>query len=382
MPLRSNSRRRNIYFPRFALLLVSLAALAAKSTLAQPIEKASSKKYDEVTQEMAIEWANTDLIGVIPSLVWSADRSTSNLSGSISDLDALEGSAVSESGSALTKSSSATPTVSGSSSAENGSTLTPSKAINCLYTEDYCQCKQIQATRDIAGCLEVAERDEVTGRSICRRVDCHENQGYMCDCAGDQLCTNDRANTQRIWRVVLDSAEVIDGSLGSSPLYSCYETEISGAVVPMEEPESLDSQKAVSLRAETTDRTGAWNATHCACTAKINLVQTSTCFDLFRPASKSDAGTSVDLCRVRNCSISPAEMVCDMMTGTSLCERSLVYTERFRASPGVAAPAMNLEREIEQDEDEEDEEPASNFVPCHKESGAIERPQCVSSCER
>jgi hypothetical protein len=291
-----------------------------------------------MTEQNAIDWASHHLVG-LPSLSGAASRSSSSKRA-----------------------------LSAAFSFEDYPSL---PAADCLYTEAFCQCKRAPTAQGSKMCLERVGRDPTTGRSVCAAAECPPEDVYVCDCAGDTLCHNAKAD-----RVLYAADATTSGPVGGSraaPTYFCSASRIA-AVEPLDGPDSLDTSTAIDLRAETASRTVSWNATHCTCTPKVNLVRRTTCFDLFQSAAAAEFETGTDLCRVRACDISPSEMVCDLMTGTSLCERSLVYTEHYRAA-GKSSAATTT-RDTLQDGSLR----PANLLPCQLESGAIERPRCVSSC--
>lgn len=272
-----------------------------------------------------------------------------------------------------------TPHDENASPAHESDAHTPNSTVprvtKCFYGHNFCQCRRRVASDMASGCLASVGVDSATGRKLCRHVDCLPEQGYVCDCEGDELCRNDRTRERLALTVDANESPAMESSSPSQHFFYCDSKMILGTVEPVEEADSLDSFTALELRNKVSEHTAAWNATHCACTARINIVSHTTCFDLIR-AAPATGGLEADLCTARSCRIDPDEMVCDMMIGTSLCERFLVYAERYRESPGAPWPSDAEEYTTRLINDQA----VTKVVPCHKEGGATERPRCVSSC--
>lgn len=380
--------------------------LLSSNSVAQVTGEVQGQTDEKFTIEDAIAVAELKLVGHLPALRGSVRRSSSTTAkvqsrssqsqetadalpsmptgsnpGTTSpDSTAFDSNSADDIGGSSISSEGALSSTTGTNEpeADESESSSPravsSQATTCLYTEKFCQCKQREPTDLASRCFATVEADSATGQNLCRPVDCLPDQQYVCDCGGDELCTTDRMKERTVLAVDADAPAAMEGSSPSQSFYYCHNSVVVGAVEPVDEPDSLDSFTALELRDHVTERTAAWNATHCGCTAMINIVSHVTCLDLYRAAPAS-AGSEADLCTVRDCKISPNEMVCDLMTGSSLCERSLVYTERYRESQGVPRPS-NV-----------DEYTSSSFgavqrriTACHKEGGAIERPRCISSC--
>lgn len=325
-----------------------LACLTVLSIcIASHANEVGSESLDTaITQEEAVDWVSNNLLDGIPKLAGSTARIVRNRNdGQVSQ-------------------------------------LSTSPASRCLYSSDHCQCSKIATGPKENGCLRKVGVDEETGSSICEEDECPENVSYACACDGDTIC---RIKEGTVSTFALDQPPGGEG-LGEQQFihdtYFCHARKII-VVEPVDKEEMIDG--SVLSAEPPAQRTIAWNSTHCTCTQKVQLVKHSTCYERRRRASSHQ---DPDLCIARRCNIDPGEFVCDLMMGKSLCERSLVSTQRYAAYHGSRADinpevrSMGRQSILERMENQPSDSPVvpERLIPCVKESYGVERLKCISSC--
>lgn len=186
----------------------------------------------------------------------------------------------------------------------------------CFFNETHCACGLKNPGNGSVSCLDVVDTDPGTGKARCIPSDC--GTSYLCTCDGERLCK--RVDTvEQVWTPVEDAG---------SGLVFCEKKNVTSSVNEVQTGAGIPY-------GETTVRLSTFNATHCRCSPKRELVAPYQCLDFLRTEDEVAV-----LCTSRDCSVRTDEYACDGI-GTSYCERKYVERMHFvnngihKSEPGV-----------------------------------------------
>lgn len=173
----------------------------------------------------------------------------------------------------------------------------------CFFNETHCACGMKSSDKGSASCLDVIDNDLTTGKARCVARDCAAS--YVCMCDGTELCKR-VDNVGEVWFPEEDA--------GSGQVF-CVKKNVTrssnivqvGARIPV---------------AETADNLSTFNATHCRCSPKQELVAPYECLDFLRTIENVAV-----FCTSRDCNVGD-DYACDGM-GTSYCKREFVARTHF-----------------------------------------------------
>lgn len=167
----------------------------------------------------------------------------------------------------------------------------------CFFNETNCACSLKPVQEYSALCLDVIGSEKTTGKTLCKPRDCQTS--YSCSCDGTKMCERVKIKKNSYTR----DAPAADGNVYCSKESIEVEKNIVLDGAPLPTPE---------LSPELTP----YNATHCRCSLKKDVMGTSQCLDYLK--------TIYDvalLCTSRQCVIRDDDYACDGI-GQSYCSRS------------------------------------------------------------
>lgn len=174
----------------------------------------------------------------------------------------------------------------------------------CFFNETNCACGLKSSEAGSATCLDVVGSDPDTGRTLCQARDCEAS--FVCSCDGTDLCA--RSETTR-------QVYTPESLAGNGQVY-CFQTSMTTTINTVLEGVPIPTP-------EVTEELSPFNATHCRCSLKKELVEPYQCLDFKR----TEANIAV-VCSTRDCNFSPEDYTCDGV-GTSYCTRTFVRNSHY-----------------------------------------------------